>query len=369
MLPEPTVRADGVDHYGELLAADGWPSEAMCLTVVRGLSVEDALIRFDGMATGREATLVDAGRASVTAFPDELPLVVADDLDGWVVLVEDNGYHGADPAVLSRLSGSTVAASAYWNVNLATQLSLAHDGEVLGAFDFVSDEPPTEGVIEPFIRSLDFADPERMFASALAFLERVSGVRVPFDWASHLHPASVVAGFQWLALPGADGWLEINAPELHAALSTAGGPEVRAVTTLAAVSACEAAGVDDPALLDSLTEDVDALPAAERADLRERLARRTREEYRQALHLRWDRCRPLDLDPIAALQSEVSRRNADRSTEYGLVARAHAMATTHSRLLDDPRLGLALAVANACQIDKAGWPAFRDRLTQALSSL
>jgi uncharacterized protein DUF6461 len=366
MVPEPTVRTDAVDHYAKLLADDRWPGEMMCLTVVRGLSVEEALVRFDGEATGREATLIDAGTAAIAAFPDELPLVVANALDGWVVLAEDNGYHGSEHEVLTRLSAGTVAASAYWNVNLHSQVASAHDGEVVGAFDFVGDEPPNTGAMEPFIRGLDFTDPERMCAAALAFLERVSGVRVPIDWSSRPHPASVIGRFEWLTLSSAAGWLADIAPRWHPDLTAASGRQVRAVTTLAAAWACEAAVVDDPVVLDSLAADVDALPAAERAERRERLARRTRDEYRQALRLRWDRCRPSGTDNITALRSEVARRNADRSAEYGLVARAHAMAATHARLVDDSGLGLALAAVNACQIDKPNWPALRGRLAQAL---
>ncbi|WP_433261160.1 DUF6461 domain-containing protein [Actinosynnema sp. CS-041913] len=367
MLPEPTTEVDAVDHYVALLADAGWPGETMCLTVVRGLPVAEALIRFNGEATDREVTLVDAGQASTAAFPDELPLVVADVLDGWVVLAEDNGWNGADLSVLARLSeGGTVAASAYWNVNLLAQVALAHDGEVVGAFDFVIDEPPAEGAMEPFIRGLDFTDAERMCAAALAFLERVSGVRVPVDWSTRPHPASVIGRFPWLNRSGATGWLTDMAPELHAGLSTASDAQVRAVTTLAATWACETTGVEDPAVLDTLARDVDTVPAAERAVLRERLAERTREEYRQALNLRWDHCRPLGLEKIAALQGEVSRRNADRSAEHGSVARTHAMVAARGRLMDDPRVGLGLAVANAYQIDKPGWPALRDRLTQAL---
>jgi hypothetical protein len=45
------------------------------------------------------------------------------------------------------------------------------------------------------------------------------------------------------------------------------------------------------------------------------------------------------------------------------------MAATYARLVDDPGPGLALAAANACQIDKPNWPALRDRLAQALQNL
>lgn len=350
MLPEPTVRADAVDHYAALLADNGWPDEMMCLTVVRGLSVEEALVRFDGVATGREATLVDAGRAAMSAFPEDLRLVVADVLDGWVVLAEHNGYHGSMPEVLSRLSAGTVAASAYWNVNMVSQITLAHDGAVVDDFDPVTDEPPAEGALEPFVRGLDFE--ELTCESALAVLERVSGVRVPIEWASRPHPASVIGGFPWLDLSDPVKWVEVGAPGLHAALSTAGGAQLRSAATLAVTSACETAGVDDPVVLDSLARDADSLSAAERTDLRERLANRAQEAYRQALTLRWDRCR--------------TSASSDLPTEHGLVSRAHAMAAAHGRLVDDARVGLSLAVANACQIDKTTWPDLRDRLAQAL---
>ncbi|OKI29072.1 hypothetical protein A6A25_30450 [Saccharothrix sp. CB00851] len=124
------MRPDAVDHYVTLLADDGaLPSEAFCLTVVRGLSVAEALTRFDAPPSGWTTTLADAGPTSVAAYPDELPLVVADHLDGWTLPAEDNGYHGAQEEVVATLSVGTVAASVHWNVEFDS--NLVPDGDLL----------------------------------------------------------------------------------------------------------------------------------------------------------------------------------------------------------------------------------------------
>jgi hypothetical protein len=133
-----------VDHYFGLLSADLVPSDAFCLTAVQGLTVDEALERFDGCPGWAVADLAELGNRAAAVYPDDLPTVVADEVDGWVLLAESNGWHGAKTSVLQRLSAGTVVASAFWNVNRDSTISLARDGEVLAAFDFVIDgnRPP-----------------------------------------------------------------------------------------------------------------------------------------------------------------------------------------------------------------------------------
>ncbi|HWO63126.1 MAG TPA: DUF6461 domain-containing protein [Umezawaea sp.] len=367
-LPDPTIRPDAVDHWAALLGGGELPSEALCLTLVRGVPVADALVRFGGVADGREVALDVAGAASVAAFPDELPIVVADDLAGWTFLAEDNGFHGSLPEVVARLSTGTVAASAYWNVNFDSRITLAHDGRVLAAVEFAANGPVTgadPAAITPFLDGLDFSDPYRTCAAALAFLERVSGVRVPAGWSSAPHPASVVFDAGAIDRDDPRSWLSVNAPHVVAAMSHTAGSTLRALCSAVAARACTATGVDDPLVRRALAEDVESLSTTDRAERREELADRAREHYLRALSLRFDRCAPEDpgLDAAAVLRSAVRRRTADRSPEDDLVVRAHALGAMAARFADDPVDALCAAAFNACQADRAGWPALLDTLT------
>ncbi|MET1072791.1 MAG: DUF6461 domain-containing protein [Umezawaea sp.] len=357
-LPDPTVRADAVDHYAALLDGGALPSDALCATVVRGVPVDEALVRYDGFADGREAALAVAGETSVTAFPDRLPLVVADHLDGWTVLVEDNGFHGSRPGVLARLSAGTVAASAYWNVDFDSLLSLARDGRVLAATEFTDGRPAGDGGMAPYLDGLDFSDAHRMCAVALAFLERVSGVRLPADWSTRVRPASVVVDPDEFVVDS--GWLSLNAP----ALLAAGRTTSRASAALAATRACAAAGVDDPEVREALAAEVDP-------ERRAALVARAREDYRSALVLRWERCGPIDRsqDADGDLRTPAERGYADRSQEDGLVARAHAVGAVAALHADDPVDALSSAAYNARQADRRGWPALRDDLEAGASHL
>ncbi|MFF4600694.1 DUF6461 domain-containing protein [Amycolatopsis sp. NPDC001319] len=367
--PFPTVRPDAVEYYVALLGAQALPAEALCLTAVRGLSVDEALHRFDAFPASREVTLAVAGQTSVNAFPDQLPLVVAGQRDGWTLLVEDNGVHGSRPGVLARLSSGTVAASVYWNVNLVSRISLAQDVRVLAVFDFVTGGTPTgeePEAIGPFLGDLDFDDPYRKCASALAFLERVTGIRVTADWSGQSHAASVIVDPTRFEQPSS--WLKINAPDVVAAIPETNRRELRTLATLAATRACEATGVDDPAVLASLADNADALPELERTRRRDQIAVRAHQDYRDGLELRWNRCQPPDprLDARARLRAAARCRNADTSVERALCARAHALAAVYTHLSADPVDALATAMFNACQANRDNWPALLGELTTRL---
>jgi hypothetical protein len=340
-----------VDHYAALLDSNALPSEAFCLTAVRGLSVDEALTRFDGFPSSRESTLSNAGQTAVNAFPDDLPTIVADHCDGWTLLAENNGFHGTMPEVLSRLSQGTVAASVFWNVNFASRASLAQNGRVLAVYDFVigrqrdGDDPAK---IAPFLHGLDFDDPYRVWAEGLAFLERVSGVRVTADWVAKPHPMSVIADPARFELSTVDSWLSDIG--VTTAMPHISRTALRRAAALAATRTCQAVGIDDPAVLGFLADDADALPRPERAQRREHLAAQAREAYRQALELRWDRCQPL-----GETVDMISREDA-------LHARAHALGAACARLAEAPAHALAGALSNAAQADRERWPALLDEL-------
>ncbi len=81
--------------------------------------------------------------------------------------------------------------------------------------------------------------------------------------------------------------------------------------------------------------------------------------YRRVLELRWERTRPLDrtMDPVAQLQAAVLRRNTVPVEERAAETRAHVIAAGLALREDDPSVALASAMYNACQADRARWPA------------
>lgn len=204
-LPVPVLRPDAVDHYAELLA-DDLPADAFCLTAVRGLTLDDAITRFDGVLGGPVLDLREVGEAGVNAYPDELPLFLAAEVDGWVLLAENNGWHGSHPPALQRLSAGTVAVSAFWNVNRDSRISLARNGSVLASLDFVIDGD-VPAVLAPYLSGAAFSDSYRKTAEALAFVEHVSGVRLTRAWARERHQASLLVDLTRFGVPGSDAEL------------------------------------------------------------------------------------------------------------------------------------------------------------------
>ncbi|MET8765304.1 DUF6461 domain-containing protein [Lentzea sp. NPDC004782] len=342
---------DAVSHYAAMLANRTLPSDALCLTAVRGLSVDEALARFDAAPRTRATTFTEAGQASISAYPDELPLVVADELDGWVFLAEHGGFHGSLPEVLAALSAGTTAVTAFWNVDVDNTITLARDGRILDAMDFVLDHEPT-AELTVHLDGLDFEDPELMCASALAFVERVTGVRLGADWFAEPHrTATITPSWRFESFDPAS-WLAVNAPEIFDLLPEAGTPVLREIATTAARRACAANGVED-----GLSQSRDQLTA------------RLRETHFEALDLRWDRCTPTDpcADPVTRLQADHARRYADTTAERVLVARAHALAAVRACLAEDAITAAAQALINACQADRAHWADLRRQAATRLA--
>jgi len=129
--------------------------EAATVTVITGLDVDDV----------------------VDDFEDDS---VAVEIDGGVIVVEDNNYVGSNQEVLERLSRNGKAASHYWNVNAVTQLSFARGGVL------VSSEEPWEEVdfgddpeVAAALDGLDFADWRHLNAKGITAVVRFTGVELP----------------------------------------------------------------------------------------------------------------------------------------------------------------------------------------------
>ncbi|ANZ35832.1 hypothetical protein BBK82_06775 [Lentzea guizhouensis] len=330
-LPEPVIRPDAVDHYDRLLSSDALPSDSFCLTAVRGLGVDEALTRFGGIPRWREADLGETGVRSVNAYPDELLTVVAGEVSGWVLLAENNGWHGAKADVLQQLSRDTVVASAFWNVNFHSTLSLACGGELLGAFDFVIGTERPDALL-PYLDGLAFDDPYRKCAESLAFVERVSGTRLTEEWATTPHQASAIVDLRRFLPKDPTVWLRSNEPELLDWAATASSDDVRAAAAETARAACAAVDIPAEATLDDV-----------------------RRDYTRTLQLRWDRCAPPDpaLDRIAQLQASVTRHRTEPAEERLAEKRAHARAAVIAARCDNPVDALAAARCNAVRAGRA----------------
>lgn len=169
------------------MSGSEWVEEvdALTITCVRGLDVRTIgeLMGVD-WSTERQVD-VDGAWDAVDARDDDAdvyPLQV-DELDGWTVLIEPNGWLTADSQTFPRLSAGGEAVSVYWNVNARMQFQLARDGQTVRSFDplFPDEEPAGDPLPEE--AGLSFGDVEGSLQEAsLELLQRVTGVRITADW-------------------------------------------------------------------------------------------------------------------------------------------------------------------------------------------
>ncbi|MCA0144204.1 DUF6461 domain-containing protein [Blastococcus sp. LR1] len=160
---------------------DWFDIEAIALTFLRGARLEEVVhvLRLDP-ATERMRTFDDAEEdpdVSSDAFPVQM-----EELEGWLVVVEPNGFLMTDHHVLSRLSRGGTAICWFRNINAVSDFLVARDGEIVRAFDPVlfDDE---EGAPLPEEEGLDFADEDAdPDALALTLMERLTGVRIEESW-------------------------------------------------------------------------------------------------------------------------------------------------------------------------------------------
>ena len=154
--------------------------DGACVTLVAPADAGGVVRGFGGdLAGARRTSLAEIGLPSV----DE-PKVAVRDLGSWLLVVEVNGWQGARPEVLRRISAGGRGVSAYWNVNLTTRFSYAVDGRVLTAFEVMSPgrrHGADPDCLEEVRAGLPWEDGEWV-PLMLALASRVTGLRIEPEW-------------------------------------------------------------------------------------------------------------------------------------------------------------------------------------------
>ncbi|MBJ3813109.1 DUF6461 domain-containing protein [Streptomyces flavofungini] len=158
--------------------------QAATFTAVRG-GDEDAVIRLFGGDPGRARPM------NLEELRDhyDRDYILVSRSGPAVVVVENNAYQGSREEVLRPLSRLGRTASAYWNVNAVSRLSLAEDGLVLSGLDMVVPEDPYGArpeAWEPLLEGLTLGV-GGSWGSGLAAVERATGARFDDAWISGPH--------------------------------------------------------------------------------------------------------------------------------------------------------------------------------------
>ncbi|MGW0909459.1 DUF6461 domain-containing protein [Streptomyces sp. NPDC002853] len=109
-----------------------------------------------------------------------------------VIVVENNNHQGSREEVLRPLSRLGRTASAFWNVNAVSQLSLAEDGLISSAFEMLAPESifgARPDAWQPLLEGLNLQDDDNLWGTALAAVERATGARFDEAWAGGPHRA------------------------------------------------------------------------------------------------------------------------------------------------------------------------------------
>ncbi|ATL31568.1 DUF6461 domain-containing protein [Streptomyces formicae] len=162
-------------------------AEAATFTAVHG-GDEDAVIRLFG---GNPEQCCPLRLEELREHYDR-DLILVSRSGPAVVVVENNNYQGSREEVLRPLSRRGRTASAYWNVNAVSQLTLAEDGLISSAFEMLV----PEGIFgarpdawQPLLRGLSLEDDDYLWGTGLAAVERATGARFDDAWVRGPHRA------------------------------------------------------------------------------------------------------------------------------------------------------------------------------------
>jgi hypothetical protein len=116
-------------------------------------------------------------------FPAPSSALLVDEVDGGVLVAENNGWHGTSMDLLQRLSGRGRAASLYRSVNADMAFSYAANGTDVCSFDPLLDEVPAalQGIaVEDHLG-------DHPVASSLSLIAALTGVRLTSAWLDEPH--------------------------------------------------------------------------------------------------------------------------------------------------------------------------------------
>ncbi|WP_150494703.1 DUF6461 domain-containing protein [Streptomyces kanamyceticus] len=172
-------------HLDRLLTDLGL-DEAATFTAVCGADEEDVIRLFGGDPERARPMNLEELRDY-----DEGDLILVSRSGPAVVVVEGNGYQGSREEVLRPLSRLGRTASAFWNVNAVSRLSLAEDGLLSAVLDMVVPEDPYgarpdawDSLLEGLPLGVDAG-----WGSGLAAVERATGARFDEAWVRGPHRA------------------------------------------------------------------------------------------------------------------------------------------------------------------------------------
>jgi hypothetical protein len=164
--------------------------EALSLTFVRGLEDAAVITQLDLLPVGGEPLSFEEAWVEQSESTggggddadDDGGIVQIDHLDGWTVVIEDNGYLGSLEENLAPLSAQGVAVNVFWNVNMVTSFGYAVAGAIVRYFDPIGVDASTGDPL-PDEAGLDFANEDAdHVALALLLAERLTETTIDGDW-------------------------------------------------------------------------------------------------------------------------------------------------------------------------------------------
>lgn len=180
---------DGADTDYEGLLDELGLDEAACVTAATGVTEAEAIRLFGGDPGSARARVLDEELAEELP-DDDSPHIAVTTAGPAVVVVEYNGFQGSREEILRPLSRlGERAASAYWNVDALSRLTLAEGGSVLSAFEMPKPElryGASPEAWDPYLSGLA-PGPGEGWGGGLAAVARATGARLDRAWARGTH--------------------------------------------------------------------------------------------------------------------------------------------------------------------------------------
>ncbi|GAA4700868.1 hypothetical protein [Nocardioides conyzicola] len=238
---------------------------AGCVTVVPDADPEAVARSFghDPADAGEERDTSAAGfgeRAALGDLGDDRNEIWVAPTAGAAVVFEFNGFEGSRTEVLreaSRVGAGKVAASLYWNVNGAVQVTCARRGKVVGSVDLsYVDEEDLEEVpraLRALARLCMGDEPPDLLTVGAAMVETYAGVGFSRTDLDGSRPRAIVARPSDLSTytPGSSGYgpLDHSLPGAQDAMDAMDPEALRSLAEWSALAAVREAGLtDEPAV-------------------------------------------------------------------------------------------------------------------------